>query len=74
MKKYRKETSRLTVKFIDSDTEELLFEIEDRNWSNVGELLQDYHVNEVTKKTLEKKGVNLPENLMVIVVGNYSLV
>ena len=66
--KYSKDTPRLTVKYIDADTEEVVYEINDRNWMNVGELLSDHHVNEVIKKSIS----NPPENLMVLVVGEYT--
>lgn len=66
--KYTKDTPRLTVKYIDADTEETVFEIDDRNWMNVGELLSDHHVTEIIKQNI----TNPPENLMVLVVGEYT--
>ncbi len=68
--RYVKDHGRLTVKYVNADTEEILFEIPNRNWSNVGELLADHYVTELMKQNLE--GV-VPENLLVIVVGEYSL-
>lgn len=68
--KYKKETPRLSVKYIDSDTEETVFEVNDRSWMNVGELLSDTYVTEVLKQSNVKK----PQNLMVLVVGEYSKV
>lgn len=69
--KYTKETPRLTVKFIDSDTDEILFELKDKNWMNVGEVLTDYYVDNIVKHELKNK--NLPENIMVLVVSEYEL-
>lgn len=68
--RYIKDHARLTVKYINADTEEVLFEVPNRNHTNVGELLSDYYVTELMKQNLE--GV-VPENLLVLVVGEYSL-
>jgi hypothetical protein len=69
--KYVKETPRLTVKFIDADTEKTLFEVKDRSWMNVGELLTDYYVDTIVKNELGDK--KLPKNLMVLVVCEFKL-
>jgi len=66
--KYSKDTPRLTVKYINADTEETIFELNDRTWMNVGELLSDHYVNEIVKQNIN----NPPENLMVLVVGEYN--
>ena len=68
--KYKKNTPRLTVKFVDSDTNEVLFEIKDRNWMNVGEIMNDGAVSSIMNA--EFKG-NPPENLMVLAIGEYDL-
>ena len=68
--KYTKDTARLTVKYIDTDTEVTLFEVKDRNWMNVGELLSDHYVTEVMKQNMKGE---IPINLMVLVVGEYTL-
>ena len=67
--KYTKDTPRLTVQYVDADTEEIVFEVNDKNWMNVGELLSDHYVNEVISQNVSK----VPENLMVLVVGEYTL-
>lgn len=69
--KYTKQTPRLTVKFVDSDTNEILFEQKDRTWMNVGEILSDGAITSIMQH--EWKNKELPENLMVIVVGEYEL-
>lgn len=71
MKKYIKETPRLTVKFLDADTNELIFEIKDRNWMNVGELFTDHHVDVLIKQTIDEE--NLPDNVIVLVMGEFFL-
>lgn len=74
MEKYKKSQPKLIVKYIDSDTDEVLFEITDRNSMNIGELLTEYYVDNIVKEELKKKNMTPPENIMVLVVGEYSLV
>ena len=69
--RYSKSTPRLNVKFIDSDTEKTLFEVKDRTWMNIGDILNDGAVDSIMKT--ECKNKKLPENLMILVVGEYSL-
>jgi len=69
--RYTKETPRLTVKFIDSDTETVLFEVKDRTWNTVGEILTDFAVDSIMKN--EWKNKKVPQNLMVLVVSEYKL-
>jgi hypothetical protein len=69
--RYTKSTPRLTVKFVNSDSDEILFEIKDRTWMNVGELLTDNAINSIMAN--EWKNKKHPENIMVLVVGEYEL-
>ena len=69
--RYSKATPRLIVKFVDSDTNEVLFEVKDRTWMTVNELLSDGAISSVMKH--EWKNKELPENLMVLVVGEFKL-
>jgi hypothetical protein len=69
--KYTKNTPRLAVKFINADTEEVLFEVHDRSWMNVGELLSDFYVDNLMKTELKNK--KLPKNLLVLVVSEFKL-
>ena len=68
---YRKATSRLTVKFVNSDTEEVLFEVNDRSWMNVGDILTDGAITSIMANEWRDKP--LPANLMVLVVGEFEL-
>lgn len=68
--KYIKNTPRLTVQFVNSDTEKILFEIKDRTWMNIGEILTDVAINSIMN--VEFKG-KPPKNLMVLVIGEYEL-
>jgi len=69
--RYSKANPRLTVKFVDSDTNEILFEVKDRTWMNVSELLTDGAITNIMKN--EWKNRELPDNLMVLVVGEFQL-
>ena len=68
--KYTKKNPRLIIKFINNDTDEILFEIKDRTWMNVGELLNNIAVDNIMKHEFKD---NYPKNLMVLVVAEYKL-
>ena len=68
--RYTKKNPRLIVKFINNDTDEILFEIKDRTWISVGELLNNIAVDNIMKHEFKD---NYPENLMVLVVAEYKL-
>jgi hypothetical protein len=69
--RYIKETPRITVKFIDNETDETLFEIKDRNIMNVGEIFSDYVANTIIRNELKNK--ELPKSVLVIAVGEFNL-
>jgi hypothetical protein len=69
MAKYAKESSRITVKYIDGDTEEQLFEIKDRNHLNLGELYTDFVFNSIVEHELKKVE---PDEILVIAVGVFK--
>jgi uncharacterized protein YggL (DUF469 family) len=70
MKRYAKSSPRLTVKFLDGETNELLFEVNDRNHMNVGDIFTDTHVSELINRTI--KAENLPESVNVMVIANFA--
>ncbi len=70
MAKYVKDKTRIDVKFIDSVTDDVLIEINNRNWMNVGELF----VDTCTDSIMKNEKITLPEKLMVIAVAEYTLV
>ena len=69
--RYTKQSPRLNVKFVNADADEVLFEVNDRTWMNVGELLSDGAIDSIMKN--EWKNKKLPENIMVLVVGEFEL-
>ena len=75
MAKYIKETSRISIKFINADTEETLFEVPDRNWMNIGEFFTDHTVTQLMEAELKNKLKNkpIPKNILVIAVGEFKL-
>jgi len=69
---YKKDSPRLTVKFIDGNTDELILEVNNKSWMDVGDLLTDRCVDSIIKNEFKDEH-NLPENIMVLVVGEFSL-
>lgn len=69
MAKYINKTSRLSVKFFDGDTNELLFEISNRNWMDIGEMFAAHNVSELIDQTIAEQ--NLPDNVIVLTSGEY---
>lgn len=69
--KYVKKTPRLDVKFVDSDTDEILFEVKDRTWMNIGEIMNDGAISSIMTNEWKKK--KPPTKLMVLVVGEFEL-
>jgi len=70
---YSKETPRITVKFIDNQTEVELFEIKDRNWMNIGELFTDHVANSIIEGEFKGKRLQ-PDEIMVIAIGIFKKV
>ena len=68
MEKLKKKTSRLSVQYVDADTDELIFEVNNRNHTNACELMSDYSVNNV----FEQNNLTKPKNLMVLIIGEFS--
>jgi len=72
---YVKETPRINVKFINSDTDEVLFEISNRNCTNVNELFSDYITTSLIADEIKKKKIKTPpEKIMVMAVCEFNLV
>jgi len=71
MAQYVKDTPRLKIKFINTDTEVTILELNDRTWMNIGELLNSHSVDAVVKSEIKDK--KLPKNIMVLVVAEYTL-
>jgi hypothetical protein len=68
--KYIKDTPRIVVKFVDSDTENVLFELKDRSWMNVGEVFSDQITTTIIEQELKNR--KPPKNLMVIAVAEFK--
>lgn len=68
MARYIKDSPRLTVKFLDGDdTSKLLFEVNNRDHLNVGEMFSDTYVTALIEQTIDQQ--NLPDNVLVLVTG-----
>ena len=55
---------------MDSDTNAVLFEIKDRSWMNVGDVLTDGAITSIMRTEYK---ADPPENLMVLVVAEFEL-
>jgi hypothetical protein len=73
MIKYTKENPRITVKVYDSDSEELLITITDRNWMNVGEIFPSHTMTSLVSEEIKKKKIKPPQKILVMVAEEYSL-
>jgi uncharacterized FlaG/YvyC family protein len=69
--KYIKETTRITVKFIDAETEETILEVPDRNWMNVGQMFTATHGDSLIQAKL--KGKRLPKKVLVLTLSELVL-
>jgi len=68
---YKKDSPRINVKFYDEKTEELLFEINDRSWMDIGEILSDYHFNNVIEKEILHQNIN-PDKILVVIATEFN--
>lgn len=71
MAKYIKETPRITVKFIDAQTEETILEVPNRDWMSVGEIFTSRYGNEIIQAKFKDK--KLPKKVLVLVVSELIL-
>jgi hypothetical protein len=71
---YVKDTPRITVKFINADTEEVIFEITDRSWMTVGELFTDGIATSLMIQEFKNKKKPMPKNIMILAVGEFKRV
>jgi hypothetical protein len=67
--KYTQEIPRLTVKYVNADTEDVIFEVNNRNWMNIGEMMTSKYATEVFKTNK----LEMPNNLMILIIGEYQL-
>lgn len=71
MAKYVRTTPRITVQFIDASNEEIICEVPDRNYMNVGDILTAYYGNTIVQEKL--KGKKLPKKILVLTVSELVL-
>lgn len=61
---------RINIKFIDGDTDELLFEVKDKTWMEVGQFMTNGYVTEVVRNYLGLE--EAPKNLIVMSVAFFK--
>lgn len=70
--KYVKETPRVIVKFVDAVTEEVLFELNDKSWMDIGQLFSDGVVTSIFQNEYKNKKF-APKKILVIAVADFKL-
>ena len=71
MPRYIKDTPRIDVKFVNGDTDEILFEVPNRSWMDVGEILSTINSDRLIQTELKNK--KLPKKVIVITVSELYL-
>lgn len=71
--KYIKESPRITVKVYNSDTEELLITLTDRNWTNVGEIFPQHHITSLVLDEFRRRKKIPPPKVLVMIAEEYIL-
>lgn len=73
--RYAKDTPRLSVKFIDSKTEEILFEVNNRTWMDIGEIFTNKIVSSLMDQEFKGKFKNRkpPKTMMVMIAEEFTL-
>lgn len=61
---------RINLKFIDGDTNELLFEVKDKSWMEVGQFMTNQYVTDVLRNSLGMD--EAPDNLVVMTVAYFE--
>lgn len=75
MLKYVKENPRISVQYVDAETDEVLFEIPSKNWMNVGEVFTDYHAVQVINDHYKKiKDEHPSKSIIVLASAEFNLV
>lgn len=65
MAKYKKDSSRIPVQFIDPETEEVLFEISNRNPTNINEIFSDYIATSLINQELSED--QQPDSILLLI-------
>jgi len=71
--KYIKESPRITIKIYDSETEDLIVTINDRNWMNVGEIFPAHIINNLVMDECKKRKISAPDKILVMIGEEYIL-
>lgn len=65
--KFKKETSRIPIQFVDSESEEILFEINNRNVNNMGEVFSDGIASSIISSQFRGDEDNVPDKIIILV-------
>jgi hypothetical protein len=70
---YKSDTPRINVKFINSVTEEELFEIKNKSWMDVGQVFCNHIASSLIETDRNEKKKPLPKKVMVLAVIELTL-
>jgi len=70
--RYKKETSRIPVQFIDDATDNMFAEIKDRSHLNVGDIFTDSNLTSIMQHEFTNK--TPPKRIMVLAIAYFNLV
>lgn len=70
--KYVQTSPRRPVQYVDAGNEKILFEVHDRSWMNVNELLSAASVDKLMKNEFKDK--KMPKKIIVMAIGEFELV
>lgn len=65
--------TRIILKVVDTDTNELLFEVPDRNFMNLNEFFTEYYITELMRQKYGDDYEEYYPNITAFVVANYSV-
>ena len=69
--KFKKNSPRITVKFINADNEEELFEIKDRHHMNIGEIFTDGVATSLIEQEFKNKKY-VPKDILVMAIATFT--
>lgn len=69
--KYVQTSPRRPVQYVDASNETILFEVHDRSWMNVNELLSAASVDKLMKNEFKDK--KMPKKIIVMAIGEFEL-
>lgn len=71
MERYKKEGG-IRIEVVNPENDDILFEITNRNWSNLGEVFNDHHFSTICNYEMQKLSYK-PKKIMLVAVAEFEL-